>query len=269
MAGLAAERVARLARSGWTVAPLGVTHGFVATPWIEARPLTRDDAADARTSAPPVGVRRRRQPGVLGEAEASRGAGRVAEMLYWNARESLGAAAADEARPGRRRARRARRPAPSPPTATAAGAARVAAGRRRAHAEDGLCRARRDHTAVGRQPIAWYVAGAVVEWGLDAERRRELLGMVERECGVSIPPAVLAFHCAAYARCSRRRTVRDVAGADGARGRARPAEPGRVGVPRRARASPCGSRRPSLIAHHLGHGSSIVAVLFDAQHPGP
>jgi hypothetical protein len=56
-----------------------------------------------------------------------------------------------------------------------------------------------DHFWPGTQDIAWDLAGAMVEWGLDAAVREDLLARYERHAGADPGiRAVLPFHEAAY-----------------------------------------------------------------------
>jgi hypothetical protein len=55
-----------------------------------------------------------------------------------------------------------------------------------------------DHTLIGTQPIAWDIAGAIVEWGLAGEAIKRLLEAFRAAGGTSIAPATLDFYQAAY-----------------------------------------------------------------------
>jgi hypothetical protein len=65
----------------------------------------------------------------------------------------------------------------------------------------------RDHTVVGSQSIAWDVAAVAVEWQLDMEARRTLVGTVEAAAGMRIAPACERFHLLAYAAFRLGQTV--------------------------------------------------------------
>jgi hypothetical protein len=200
MADAAAGRIALLAQGGWTIAPLAVTHGFVATPWLDARPLTRAAAADESVVRRIAGYIAAVSPGTIGEAEHRAGWERLAEMLCFNARESLGDAAGDAARRCADVARALLPPGPVP---------KYGDGRLAPHewlrAPDGRvvktdCAGHEaDHTVVGRQPIAWDVAGAIIEWDLDAAGQAVLLERVGRLSDSGSAPALLAFYLSAYA----------------------------------------------------------------------
>lgn len=55
-----------------------------------------------------------------------------------------------------------------------------------------------DHTWVGRQPLAWDLAGAEVEWGLDARRAGTLCGLVQRLTGYACSARTRAVYRAGY-----------------------------------------------------------------------
>ncbi len=55
-----------------------------------------------------------------------------------------------------------------------------------------------DHTAVGTQPVAWDVAGAMIEWNLDETSAKPLLDELERE-GIPTEEPERRFYRAAYA----------------------------------------------------------------------
>lgn len=191
----ARDRMAWLAKRGWTETPLDSAYGFVARLWIEGKPLRIDqcdaavldrigryivDAADSELS--------------IAEQQAS--LERLRELLYWNTRESLGERMAE-------RTLRWKRSIPVRP--------RSAYGDGRLGPEEWIRRTdgrlikvdctghSSDHTAVGRQPLVWDLAGTMVEWRLDDETARPLLkGFVDAG---GEPPALetLAFYRAAYA----------------------------------------------------------------------
>jgi hypothetical protein len=52
---------------------------------------------------------------------------------------------------------------------------------------------------VGPQPLAWDVAGALVEWGLDAATAAPLLTAYQAADGDPLPAATLTFYRQAYA----------------------------------------------------------------------
>ena len=55
-----------------------------------------------------------------------------------------------------------------------------------------------DHTVIGRQPILWDVAGAVIEWSMD-KRQVEKLNRALVDQGIGIDDRALRFYRAAYA----------------------------------------------------------------------
>lgn len=56
-----------------------------------------------------------------------------------------------------------------------------------------------DHTVVGRQSVAWDIAGALIEWNLDEGGASHLLNAVYSAGIEPIPPRILNFYRAAYA----------------------------------------------------------------------
>jgi hypothetical protein len=199
MAERAAARMTTLARLGFGPWPLGVVEGFVVARWVEGRPLTQADA-DAGTLAH-IGRYLARTAGPsLSAGEAEEHSARLMEMLYWNTREALGEAAAARARRFYERCGRA-----------------AVAGRRHAYGDGhvsphewlrrpdgGLVKVDSDGhdidpTVVGRQSIAWDVAGALVEWGLNETAAAPLLEAFHAAGGDPLCPAEIAFHRLAYA----------------------------------------------------------------------
>ena len=165
----------------------GTTLGFAAAPWIEGVALTRGDASPAlletigrhlaAAAGPPLA------PSVAAATHA-----RLAGMLQANAGE-----AGIEALPFPERSRESSR---------SAGDDRLAPWEWRRLPDGGIVKAGRkspagDHTVVGRTPVEWDVAAAIVEWGLDLRTAEPLLAPVRRR--FPIDPAALRFHRAAYA----------------------------------------------------------------------
>jgi hypothetical protein len=198
-----AERVAaraeERARLGFGPPVLGHAHGFVAFPWVEGVPLHREDAdADllhrvgaylAAIAGPP-----------LSRADLDRARGRLAFLLETNAREARGHDKAGRAGSFAAAAMRD----PGPCETRAAGDGRPAP-HEWIRAQDGRVLkvggpvGDVDHTHVGRQPLVWDVAGAIVEWAPDAAGIDALFAGLEAG-GVARPdPGALAFHQAAYA----------------------------------------------------------------------
>src|SRR5207253_2332082 len=91
------DQVVAGAKADCTPQPLGIFRGFVALPWIGGRPLTVADATKpgvvehlgrylAHAAGPPLSLE-----------NLDSGTARLAQMLYWNTKESLGEAAAADA----------------------------------------------------------------------------------------------------------------------------------------------------------------------------
>lgn len=194
-ADAARERMARLARRGWTVGPLDSFQGFVARPWIEGKPLCRESCDPAILAHMGCYIAEAAMPPVS-ESEWCAALDRVREMSYWNVRESLGEAVAE-------RTREWIGAVAEPPGPTY--------GDGRLGPEEWLrgpggrlvkvdCVGHRtDHTLIGAQPVAWDLAGAIVEWGLEGEAARALLKAFVAAGGEPPPASVLRFYCLAYA----------------------------------------------------------------------
>ncbi len=200
-AGSAAEaamaRQDRLARAGWTVPSLGSAMGFVATPWVEGARLTPADADGAalewmgrylaEAAGPP-----------LSPAEAEAAWSRLREMLYWNVWEALDEETAEETR------RWADALSPPDGPEPGYGDGRTAPYEWVRSAEGRLLKMDctghdLDHTTIGRQPLLWDVAGALVEWGLDAASAAPLLHPIEAALPAPLDLRRLRLYQAAYA----------------------------------------------------------------------
>ncbi len=190
------KRVQRLAEAGFTPPCLGTFRGFMAFPWVEGIRLTIADGIDtsvlqrighyiAASAEPP-----------LTAAELHRSLARATDVLYWNTHEVLGSAFADQARNRAKRISFSQ----SPPTAgdghlaphewiLSPASAQVLKLDCEGHSND--------HTVVGRQPIHWDIAGALVEWDLDINSAAPLLTALERN-GIALDPEVLGFYILAY-----------------------------------------------------------------------
>jgi hypothetical protein len=189
------DRMAWLARRGWTAAPLDAVHGFVARPWIEGKPLrreSRDPAILARIgryiaeAAMPPGE----------ESERCAALERLRDMLYWNTLESLGEAMAE-------RTREWSGSAPESPGPTY-GDGRLGPQEWLLGPGGRLLKVDcvghgTDHTLIGPQPVAWDLAGAIVEWGLGGEDARILLKAFSSAGGKPPPLSELRFYRLAYA----------------------------------------------------------------------
>lgn len=186
--------------TGWTAAPLATVAGFVATPWVDGQPLSASDAQNASVMAH-MG---RYIAGVAGpplsEGARVRAVRRLEEMLGYNVREAWGDDAAARTQPWSQ--------------AAVLWASRHAAptygdGRMAPHewlrTPSGLLIKTdggghdADHTLIGRQSVAWDIAGAMVEWELDESAAQTLRQALEGAGGALVTPDVLQFHCLAYA----------------------------------------------------------------------
>jgi hypothetical protein len=185
--------------AGWTAAPLSTALGFIALPWLEGTPLTRADADPlvldhmgrylVHVASPPLASR---------EREAART--RLREMLYWNTWEALGEETAERTREWSERARVLEAAAPLSGYGDGRMAPhewlRLPSGRLLkldSFGHEG------DHTAVGRQPLVWDIAGTLVEWGMDDEAMFPLLAAVELAGGPTYPQDLLTYYRMAYA----------------------------------------------------------------------
>jgi hypothetical protein len=199
MADAQAERQAKLAAAGWAQAPLGTAMGFVATKLSEARPLRREDATpDLLADVARYVVAA--SPGALTVTEQRAAWDRLAAFLPWNTQLALGEEAGQRAKAI---LETARQPAP------AASVPAYGDGRLAPHewlrASDGRviksdCTGHEwDHTCVGRQSIAWDLAGALCEWGGDPGADAILLDAFRAAGGPDFHPLALDVHRMAYA----------------------------------------------------------------------
>jgi hypothetical protein len=186
----------RLARRGFTPAPLGTVHGYVATEWLEGRRLTPRDM-DAALAAR-IGTYIAAASGPPLSASGARSArNRVETMLARNTAEALGDGAAALALSLFR------------PVAVLEQMPRSGDGRLAPHewirTADGEARKLDagghdlDPTWAGRQPVLWDLAGAILEWDLDAAMEEALLAGYSRAGGYSRAPLALDAYRAAYA----------------------------------------------------------------------
>jgi hypothetical protein len=167
------QRLARLARAGLAVAPLASLHGWLAFPWVEGRRLRARDADRSLLELLRTHIAYAAGP-PLSSQEAADACERLRMIVTCGARELLGERAADRAARAADAHARAiahldaasygdGRLAPHEWIRTHCGVLKVDAG---GHDND--------HTAVGRQPIWWDVAGAAVEWNLNDEAQHGL-----------------------------------------------------------------------------------------------
>ncbi len=178
----------------WSPQPLGWFRGFIALPWINGKRLSCKDGRDpdilnhishyvAAVSKPPL------PPG-----EQAASLARLEQMLFWNTKEALGDTLAERAL---RTARKLRNLGSCP----AYGDGRLAPYEWvRTQAgyviKPGAGGHDTDHTIIGRQPVYWDVAAAMVEWKLSACSR--LLAAM-RVTGIALRSEALPFFRLAYA----------------------------------------------------------------------
>ncbi|HYG22857.1 MAG TPA: hypothetical protein VEH04_08750 [Verrucomicrobiae bacterium] len=190
------QRLYRLSNLGFTVAPLGAFRGFIAQPWIEGVRLTIADGIDVHILKRVGEYILAAADPRLSELEMRASVSRLSDVLYWNTHEALGEPMAERTRE----------------LVQAVGALEPVLGAGDGHLaphEWILSAAARhvlkldceghgaDHTIVGRQPIHWDVAGAIVEWDLDTASAAPLLAPLENG-GTFIEPTALPFFVAAY-----------------------------------------------------------------------
>jgi hypothetical protein len=189
-------RLSLHARAGFGPAPLGTFRGFVATPWLEGKRLTRADAADV-TVLERIGRYIIHAAGPdLGVEENTASIDRLAEMLYWNAREALGEKIAEMTRATAEAARQYQ------PTFSSGD------GHLMPHEWILTCNGlimkvdaeghSADHTLIGPQSLLWDIAGALIEWDLDAAATGVLLSIFEKNA-IQLEPDALLFFQQAYA----------------------------------------------------------------------
>ena len=191
-----ALRVARLSREGLTAVPLGTAHGFVATEWLDGRPLDVSCASPAllrriggyiaAASGPPLSG---------GAARAART--RLETMLCVNVREALGDDAAGAALS-------LIRPVPVLDSTPRCGDGRLAPHEWIATRDGRVLKTDAgghdlDQTWSGRQPVFWDLAGAILEWNLDESGERFLLDGFVARGGGRCAPLVLGAYGVAYA----------------------------------------------------------------------
>jgi hypothetical protein len=195
LAELAMSRASLLAKQGLVPQPLGSFRGFIAMPWIDGQRLTLADRRDPAVLAH-IGkylVRSQGEPLSLEEIRSARS--RLAEMLYWNAKELLGDKFSS-------RAQQLAEIAPTADPPRASGDGHLAPCEWIRTTEGAILKTDCfghdcEHTFIGRQPFLWDVAGALVEWDLITESAEPMLSAMRDE-GASIDLERLAFIEAAY-----------------------------------------------------------------------
>jgi hypothetical protein len=192
----AARKLSGLAAKGFTVQPLGTFRGFLATPWIEGLRLTQADAVDPT-------IQKNLGEYILAAAEPALSAeqkhasvSRLAEMLFGNTKEAFGETAAEQTRGWIEFANASEVP-------LAAGDGHLAphewislsSGKiLKTDCQGFAC----DHTTIGPQPLWWDVAGALIEWSLEAAEAEPLFTPLER-ANIRIDHSALSFYELAYA----------------------------------------------------------------------
>jgi hypothetical protein len=186
-------RARRLHEAGFGVEVAGLRHGFLVERWCDGAPSLDRVAFDRPTLVGQVGAylafRARAFPA---PAESGASLADLARMACRNVGQALGPEAAA-----------ALKERLSMAVDLEARVRRVVTDNR-LHTHEWLVSGGRliktdalDHAAahdlVGCQDVAWDVAGAAVEFGLDATESRRLCRAVEREAGIGVDPDLLAF----------------------------------------------------------------------------
>lgn len=195
----APEAIDKSARA-WGQHSLGARHGYRATFWLDGAPLTLDCVDDDMLGQIGRYITYVAGP-TLTQPEQEAGLQRLADMLYWNTWEALGEGVAEQTRGWRDKVA-----ALSPSASQCYGDGRMAPhewirtleGEIAKVSKAGAGRAR-DHTCVGVQPVAWDLAGAIVEWELDGDAITTLLAAFYAAGGALIEQDALTFYRLAYA----------------------------------------------------------------------
>ncbi len=189
--------------------PLGALMGFVATLWTEGTPLTLPDSTPAFLAEMGAYIGACSAPPPMPE-EHEAALARLQSLLYWNTWEALGEEAAERTRQWR---------AILEQSAWARQARTFGDGhlapQEWIHTESGKLHKidcigyEPDHTIIGWQAYVWDIAGAIVEWGLEATTAALLLeaaqtaiqGLTPNSVGfdATVPSDVLAAYQLAYA----------------------------------------------------------------------
>jgi hypothetical protein len=172
---------------------LGVSYGFVAMEWAEGTPASLNLLSPIMLDA--IGEYIAFVAGSpMPKDEAREALERLTEMLYVNVHESLGEKAA-------KRTRRYQDAATYPPYTYGDGHMQP---HEWTHDKDNRlfkvdsvghdC----DHTLIGKQSVAWDIAGVIVEWRLDTDAITQLLKAFHTAGGSFIDSETLNFYRAAY-----------------------------------------------------------------------
>jgi hypothetical protein len=165
-------------------------------PWIEGARMERSDAKDASL------LRRignyifdAAQPGLTGSQNRI-AIERLAEMLRWNTKESLGEVFAEKTSALKDAALAAFTPLSygdghlAPQEWIRTGEGKIFKLDAEGHSAD--------HTAIGEQSLLWDIAGAWIEWNLDPQTAAPLMETLE-ERGVRVDFEALTFYRTAFA----------------------------------------------------------------------
>lgn len=184
-----------VAEHGFGVPPVKTLDGFVAIPWINGRPATPVDLQTpariqrlgeyiALVSGPP-----------LTSQEMTQAVHRLTTMMRHNMEKALGSAAA-------KRIDRTILNLDELASCPSYGDGRLSPHEWILTSQNQLLKTDAgghdvDHTLVGRQPVLWDVAGAIVEWQLSPAGSDLLLGTLD-QAGLRFSQAALRFYCLAY-----------------------------------------------------------------------
>ncbi len=191
-----ARKLGRLALEGLTPAPLGTAHGFIATEWIAGRPLDASDATPDLLRRIGGYVTAAAGP-ALSSTAARASRARLETMLCVNASEALGDDAA-------RAAFSLLGPIPALEGMPRSGDGHLAPHEWIVTPQGRILKTDAgghdfDPTWTGRQPVLWDLAGAVLEWNLEAGQVAALLDGFHAAGGEPFGPFALDAYCAAYA----------------------------------------------------------------------
>jgi hypothetical protein len=193
-AGAAITALTGRVSHGLATPPLALAHGFMATEWLPGIPLARHTAPGEMPEILGAYVARIAGP-ALTERDFGAAVARIADMIYVNTTEALGAAAAEQTRrfqPGPNCPRLVYGDGHLQPYEWLKGAGVPP------QKVDGVGHSC-DHTLIGLQSVAWDVAGAMVEWELDVHAAGRLLQAYHTAGGLLLDAHTLQFYRLAYA----------------------------------------------------------------------